>query len=438
MKALVATCALSLCALAAVAAPANTAAPSATTDGIARLSDADQRRTQIPRPAHPVPNPRQPWIVGVGDSLMSGEGAIFAGRKAVRGDASDWGMQVTGLPQHVYENEADPTAPSHRSFCAPVHLGPGWNSKNFAVTGARADSGVYAGSWKPGVDAAGQLGGLASFARQHDVRAVALSIGANDFGFNELAKQVTVAYLTGQDDPTAIADEFLAKENLANVEAGVARAIGKTAEAMQEAGKNPSEWRLVYQLPPVLIAPPEQAKFRESSAFNALRRGGVPASDQQLRWLTTTCAAQLRAAMLNGVKAAQAANPALRLVVADCTNAFNGHRLNDIQTATHSAPEDLELMPCPSWGPGCGSDTEWVNPLDLASALRGNKDWSLAALHPNFWGQRALAACLLKTLESPDSTLVELRPTDSASGTTQTPSTGPIMRVSARVDLTKA
>lgn len=433
MKSLVVTCALGVCALAAVAAPASTAAPHATTEGMLRLTESDQQRTTIPRPVHPVADPRQPWLVGIGDSLMSGEGAIFAGRKAVRGDASDWSMQVTGLPQHVYEEESDPTAPSHRSFCAPVHVGAGWNSKNFAVTGARSDSGVYAGSWKPGVDSAGQLGHLSSFARQHNVRAVALSVGANDFGFNELAKQVTVAYLTGQEDSTGLAEEFLARQNLEKVEKGVSQAIHNTAEVMRGAGKRPSDWRLIYQLPPVLIATPEQAKFGESSPLNALRRGGVPATDQQLRWLTTTCATQLRTAMLNGVKEAQAADPSLRLVVADCTNAFDGHRLNDVKTATHCAQEDLELTPCPSWGPGCGLDTEWVNPLDLASALRGNKDWSLAALHPNYWGQRALAQGLLSALEAPDSTLVEVRPDSSPASPV-----GPIMRVTTVTSLAAA
>src|SRR5688500_5373440 len=130
-----------------------------------------------------------PWVVSVGDSAISGE----AGRWA--GNTNDSPSRVDALGGDAYFDNASRTAEQiagcHRSESAAIHIGGGVSSLNLACSGARTYThGGGDSDFKPGLDfyldaegKKGQALALQEFAATHNVRAVAVLIGANDYGF---------------------------------------------------------------------------------------------------------------------------------------------------------------------------------------------------------------------------------------------------------------
>ena len=147
------------------------------------------------------PNNGAPWIVTVGDSAISGE----AGRWAGNTNGPSGNVDALG-PTAYYDNAANTAeqiAGCHRSKAAEAHIGGGVMSLNLACSGARTYTQAGSGDFKPGVDfyadASGRKGQalmLQEFAAAHNVEAVTVLIGANNFGFADIVQTCVLNWLT--------------------------------------------------------------------------------------------------------------------------------------------------------------------------------------------------------------------------------------------------
>ena len=147
------------------------------------------------------PGSGAPWVVSVGDSAISGE----AGRWA--GNTNNGSSLIDAGGSNAYWDNAGRTAEAipgcHRSEAAMVHIGGGVNSLNIACSGARTYTQTPgSGDFKPGLDFynsggyKGQAQVLQEFASTHNVKAIPLLIGANNYGFADIVQTCVTNFLT--------------------------------------------------------------------------------------------------------------------------------------------------------------------------------------------------------------------------------------------------
>ena len=140
-------------------------------------------------------------VAALGDSYISGEAGRWAGNS---NEESTW---VDALGAHAYhDNEAhtaEVIAGCHRSLSAEIGIGGGVNSVNLACSGATTATHFGGeGEFKPGIDFynsggnKGQALLLQEYARAHNVKMVALSIGGNDFNFAAIVQDCLTDWLT--------------------------------------------------------------------------------------------------------------------------------------------------------------------------------------------------------------------------------------------------
>ena len=209
-------------------------------------------------PATAAPVTDTPWIVTVGDSAISGEAGRWAGN--TNGPAAN----VDALGPTAYfdnaTNTAEQIAGCHRSKAAEAHIGDGVMSLNLACSGARTSTQAGSGDFKPGIDfysdASGRKGqalALQEFAATHDVEAVTVLIGANNFGFADLVQTCVLNWLTSPSwwknycsDDADISSRFTASAVAART-GEVRDAILRVRQAMVGAGYADADYRIIVQ-----------------------------------------------------------------------------------------------------------------------------------------------------------------------------------------------
>lgn len=428
---ILATATLSAALLPAAAVGAAGATPSAQPQPVATTAEV---------PSH---------AVGMGDSYMSGEGGIWSNRGWVEDKiqpiANRYWSTGAALPkvdggapnedgfysgfvygdaggyQSVDSAESDPFC--HRSAWMPtVGLtdgGVNLTSLNLACSGALADTAEFGGITRPGVDFAelngvkGQATRLQEFAAGNDVSVVALSLGGNDLGFATIASKCVNAY--GANSGACNSDPELA-EILASadeVKERLKTSIANIVQAMRAAGKADGSWKLVYQSPVLPIAKLDQipADFEEKPGFGGLAGarfgGGCPLYDADWTWVTDTVFPTFVETMRQAIQESEGVLQGIPSVFLDHTNTFEGHRLCqdgavnttfNYEGGVANGPGDAETKA--KWGPGNGQNTEWATGIVAVDQLSGSQHQKQNPLHPNYWGQRALSACLDGVLAS--------------------------------------
>ena len=392
----------------------------------------------------------KPYIVGLGDSYMSGEGAIISNKNY--GDSERfWTYWITGRLGQVFgdNNGRETIDYCHRSYSAPMHFGPEqYKSVNLACSGAKTGTFSEDGKYKPGIDfdsgkggaSQGQAALLEEFAKTHDVKAVLLSIGGNDLGFGPIIAQAVEAYVKEwvyepwrHDEVGEIA---VRQENLDKVSAGITNSIQNIQQAMANAGKAPESYSLVYSAPPIFIGTNDDNRYWGSASFYSRQnRGGCGINNKTLAWINGEtmktgglfgnkytvpgASNSLLNAMRKGIRDALPSLNGTSLTFVDSSEAFKGHQLCtkavDPQANYKSRigmdeglPGSLTTPTQPPWKDNNGKKNEWVTPLEifgaqksgklteslLTEALGGSSEHAKQLpFHPNYWGQRALASC---------------------------------------------
>lgn len=347
------------------------------------------------------------WIVAMGDSYISGEAGrmVNNGLKRPGQRSADPGYTVGSANVAYGQNLGKEEIPGcHRSHSAMIHIENGWNSENLACSGAQTNSFVEPnGDWKPGLDNGldgrqSQTQMLQEFAQQKDVGAIVVSIGGNDMGFSSIVAACVEGFVlaTGQpcaDNPTVT--KLLSPSHEQEVADHIQQGFTNIQNAMFAAGYQDKQWQLVYALPPMPLSTAKQMKYPPSQRVDM----ACPFTDTDLDWSNETLLPQLDAVMLKGFNQFLQQNKQGQYTVSVLNdfNAFDGHRLCEKSTdraamVTKGSSQDPDFATT-------GSQAEWINALRLAQQATPAKGQE--AVHPNHWGQRALASCVRLTVSNP-------------------------------------
>ncbi len=356
--------------------------------------------------------PNEPWVVGMGDSYISGEAGAWASNGADNAEYSGFGGWLLGSDDQVYGDSPEGTESipfCHRSATAPMFVGSGYNVKNLACSGATTASAIDSlGRIKPGIDfvdvattngrATGQALDLQNFAKDHDVKVVALSIIGNDIGFSNIIAICVTAFLTpgAENDcnsSPAVGQYYNPVARTQYIER-VATAVQNINTAMTNAGKSPKDWRLIYDMYPIPVPTSKEIAFDQSYARQA--EGGCGMFNADLDWSNSTLMPWIYDIIATGVRQARTDNPRLAPVtLLDNRNTLDGHRLCEI--GTQRPPASTGIPPN-----SLGDDTEWVRFLSLVvSEFHASSPRAIEMMHPNYFGQRAIASCVRAVIDYP-------------------------------------
>lgn len=330
------------------------------------------------------------WIVTLGDSAISGEAGRWAGNTNSSSSRTDTGSDA-------YDDNAAGTGEQipgcHRSKSAEAHIG-GVNSLNLACSGARTYTRT-GGDFKPGLDwydepdGQSQVVQLAEFARDNDVDAIVVMIGANNFGFADIAQRCVTNWLTSPwwwknycSDDSDMRNRFTAGAVDARTDE-VATALNNVAGAMRMAGD--TDYTVIIQTywSPV----PRGSEFRYSErGWTRQSVGGCGVWNRDANWANDTVVTRMNQALVDGAARSDLAPG--DYVVLDLREALYGHRLCERGVGL------LEEQGIANWtSPGAADASEWVSQIRTLTTVFGPYQFQ-ESLHANYWGQLAMRNCL--------------------------------------------
>jgi hypothetical protein len=341
------------------------------------------------------PGSGTPAVVSLGDSAISGEGGRWAGNT----NNEPWRVDALG-PTAYYDNStnsAETIHGCHRSKAAEVHIGGGVLSANLACSGARTYTQAYSSGsdFKPGIDfyndGAGHIGqalALQRYAATHNVRAVVVLIGANDYGFADIVQACVLDWLYSPSwwkdycyDDSSIASRFTSSNQTA-ITGRVAGAYRNVRQAMLNAGYTDSMYSILAQTYSSPI--PRGSGFRyPETGYTRQTVGGCGTWNRDADWANDTVVTAMNNSVSNG--AAQSGLSNIKLL--NMRDALYYRRLCENTVGL------LEEKGLSSWtSPGAVDKTEWVTQIRTSSTLFGPYQLQEDG-HPSYWGQLGLRNC---------------------------------------------
>ena len=331
------------------------------------------------------------WVVTLGDSAISGEAGRWAGNTNQSSSKTDTGANA------YYDNAAgtaETIAKCHRSKAAEAHIGNGVRSLNLACSGARTYT-QTGSNFKPGLDwyngSAGksQVVQLQEFAASHDVRAVTVLIGANNYGFADIVQQCVTNWLLSPTwwkdycyDDSSIKSRFTASAINARTNE-VAGALSNVRQAMTNAGYSTSQYTIIVQTYWSPIPNGSGLRYSESG-YTRQSVGGCGFWNRDADWANNTVVPAMGNTLRNGAVQAGLTN----YVVLDMSQILNGHRLCEKTVGL------LEERGVSTWqSPGAADKSEWVAQIRTVTTVFGPYQLQ-ESLHTNYWGQLAMRNCL--------------------------------------------
>jgi len=335
-----------------------------------------------------------PTVVTLGDSAISGE----AGRWAGNTNGSSANVDALGSTAYHDVPGAESIPGCHRSQSAQAHIGGGVASANLACSGARTyTTGTGSGQdFKPGIDfysdgsgRKGQALALEEFAATHNVKAVVVMIGANNYGFADIVQRCVTNWLTSPSwwknychDDSDIASRFTPAARAART-AEVRDALLRVAQAMTNAGYSPSQYEILGQTYWSPLPRGAQIRYPETG-WTRQSIGGCGTWNADANWANDTVVDALNDTMRDGLAASGLTNTA----VIDMETALNGRRLCENTVGL------LEEEGIANWtSPGAVDNTEWVAQVRTITTVFGPYQLQ-ESMHASYWGQLAMRACL--------------------------------------------
>ncbi len=335
-----------------------------------------------------------PAVVTLGDSAISGEAGRWAGN--TNGDPA----RVDALGPTAYWDtpSGEAIAGCHRSKAAQAFIGGGVLGYNLACSGATtATHGTAAGeNFKPGIDfysdaqgRKGQALALQQLATTHNVKAVVVMIGANNYGFADIVTRCVANWLTSPSwlknycsDDSDITSRFT-PARIATETANVRDALLRVRDAMTNAGYGASQYTILAQTYWSPLPRGAQIRYPETG-WSRQSIGGCGVWNRDADWANETVVPALNATTRNAAAATGLAN----VKVLDMQTALNGRRLCENTVGL------LEEQGVSSWtSPGAVDRTEWVEQIRTTSTILGPYQLQEAS-HASYWGQLAMRNCL--------------------------------------------
>ncbi len=340
------------------------------------------------------PGQGTPTVVTLGDSAISGE----AGRWA--GNTNDSPSKVDALGSTAYWDT--PTGEAirgcHRSKAAQAHIGDGVTSKNLACSGARTSTGGTGSgqNFKPGIDfysdaqgRKGQALALQEYAAEHNVKAVVVMIGANNYGFAAIVERCITNWLTSPSwwknfcsDDSDMVSRFTAARQELETE-NVKNALLRVRQAMTTAGYDDSMYTIIGQ---TYWSPlPRGAGIRyPESGWSRQSIGGCGVWNRDANWANDTVVVAMNNTMRNAITRSGITN----ITQLELQDSLVGRRLCENTVGL------LEERGVPSWQtPGAVDKTEWVSQVRTTSTIFGPYQLQEGG-HASYWGQLAMRNCL--------------------------------------------
>ena len=335
-----------------------------------------------------------PAVVTLGDSAISGE----AGRWA--GNTNQSASKVDALGSTAYWDT--PTGEAikgcHRSKTAQAHIGGGVLSANLACSGARTSTtGTGSGqTFKPGIDfysdASGRKGQallLQEYAATHNIRAVVVMIGANNYGFADIVERCVTNWLTSPSwfknycsDDSDMTSRFTAARQATETE-NVSQALLRVREAMRNAHYQDSQWTLIGQTYWSPLPRGDGIRYPESG-WTRQSIGGCGTWNRDANWANDTVVTAMNSTMINAV--AQSAITGAKVL--DLRDSLVGRRLCEKGVGV------LEEVGVANWQSlGAVDRTEWVAQIRTVTTITGPYQLQEDG-HASYWGQRAMRNCL--------------------------------------------
>ncbi len=333
------------------------------------------------------------WVASLGDSYISGEAGRWAGNT---NESSSW---IDALGETAYYDNAGHTAEliagCHRSQSAEVYIGGTVSGENLACSGAKTSSFTSEEVFKPGLDFynsgghEGQALMLQNFAKTHNVKLVAVSIGGNNFNFAGIVQNCIEDFLTTPEwFPTYCSHEKSTTDtfgatNVATQKAAIKGAIQNVGTAMSKAGYKSSQYTILVQDYPSPI--PNGSGFRyEQSGFKRQTTGGCGFWNEDANYANSTMLPTIDKTVFGAAEEAGFTN----VKTLELSAAFNGRRLCEKGVGL------LEEEALKSWtGAGAVDKTEWINQVRTITGLFPPYEIQ-EDLHPNYWAQLALRNCV--------------------------------------------
>jgi hypothetical protein len=334
-----------------------------------------------------------PSVVTLGDSAISGEGGRWAGN--TNGSSS----RTDALGSRAYwdtpTGEAIPGC--HRSKSAQAHIGVA-NSANLACSGAKTTTGGTGSgqAFKPGIDfysdssgRQGQALALQNYAKTHNVRAVVVMIGANNYGFAAVVERCVTNWATSPSwfknycsDDASMVSRFTA-ERQATETANVRDAFSRVAQAMGNAGYSATQYTIIAQTywSPI----PRGSGFRyPESGWTRQSIGGCGTWNRDADWANSTVVTAMNNSVKNGAAAAGLPN----VVTLDLVDSLVGRRLCETGVGL------LEETGTATWQSlGAVDRSEWVEQIRTVTTIVGPYQLQESG-HASYWGQLAMRNCL--------------------------------------------
>jgi hypothetical protein len=335
-----------------------------------------------------------PTVVTLGDSAISGEGGRWAG------NTNQSSSRVDALGSRAYwdtsSGEAIPGC--HRSRAAQAHIGGGVNSLNLACSGAKTTTGGTGSgqAFKPGIDfysdSAGRQGqalALREYAKTHNVRAVVVMIGANNYGFAAVVERCVTNWATSPSwlknycsDDSAMTSRFTTARQQTET-ANVRDAFVRVAQAMADAKYSPSQYKIIAQTywSPI----PRGSGFRyPETGWTRQSIGGCGTWNRDADWANNTVVTAMNNSVKNGAAAAGLPN----VVTLDLVDSLVGRRLCENTVGL------LEETGTASWqSAGAVDRSEWVAQIRTVTTIVGPYQLQESG-HASYWGQMAMRNCL--------------------------------------------
>jgi hypothetical protein len=335
-----------------------------------------------------------PTVVTIGDSAISGE----AGRWAGNTNGSSANVDALGSTAYHDVPGGESIPGCHRSQSAQAHIGGGVASANLACSGARTyTSGTAAGEdFKPGVDfysdASGRKGQalrLQEYAATHNVKAVVVMIGANNYGFADIVQRCVTNWLTSPSwwknycsDDSDMTSRFTPAAQTARTNE-VRGALQNVATAMANAGYSASQYKILGQTYWSPLPRGSGIRYPESG-WTRQSIGGCGTWNRDADWANDVIVPALGNTMKNAVATSGLTNTA----VIDMATALNGRRLCESTVGL------LEEEGIANWtSPGAVDNTEWVAQVRTVSTVFGPYQIQ-ESMHASYWGQKAMRNCL--------------------------------------------
>jgi hypothetical protein len=334
------------------------------------------------------------WVISLGDSAISGE----AGRWA--GNTNDSYTKIDAGGADAYWDNATRTAEQipgcHRSEAAAIHIGGGVNSLNLACSGAQTTThGGGDSDFKPGLDfyndvyGTGQALALQNFAATHNVKMVAVLIGANDYGFADILQTCFTDWYFSPSwwpdycyDDSDIASRFTSS-NIAAKTAAIRDALLRVRQAMLNAGYADSQWTMMLHTYWSPIPNGAQNRYPETG-YSRQTIGGCGMWNRDADWANSTVVPTFNSSVRNAAAQTGLGN----IKILDLSQALYGRRLCENTVGL------LEEVGVSSWTSRKAVDkTEWVNQLRTSSTIGGPYQIQ-ESVHANYWGQLAMRDCM--------------------------------------------